>query len=111
MQSKNALESGFEDEFVGFGEVAPSERPARPERSTANALERVGLPPPSAIPKLTRSVNSLTSLPIDPRSAFVATQIDGQTTVENILDLGTMPRSEALAALVRLVKLGVVVFA
>jgi hypothetical protein len=79
-------------------------------RSTANALEAVGLPPGSSIPRLTRSAKSLTALPLDPRAAFVAAQIDGHMTVQNILDLGLMTRVEALAAFHRLVKLGVVVF-
>ena len=79
-------------------------------RSTANALEAVGLPPASAVPRLTRTPKSLTSLPLDPRAAFLASQIDGHITVQNILDLGLMTRAEALAALDRLVKLGVVVF-
>lgn len=79
-------------------------------RSTANALEKVGLPSPSAVPRLTRSTPSLVSLPLDPNAAFIASQIDGNTTVQNILDLGTMRRSEALHALLQLVKLGVVVF-
>jgi hypothetical protein len=80
-------------------------------RSTANALEAVGLPPGSSIPRLTRSVKSLTALPLDPRAAFVAGQIDGHMTVQNILDLGLMTRAETVGALDRLVKLGVVVFA
>lgn len=79
-------------------------------RSTANALEAVGLPPGSAIPRLTRSTKSLTTLPLEPRAAFLAAQIDGSMTVQNILDLGLMTRLEALTALDRLVKLGVVVF-
>lgn len=79
-------------------------------RSTANALEAVGLPPGSSIPQLTRSAKSLTTLPLDPRAAFVAAQIDGNMTVQNILDLGLMTRVETLTALDRLVKLGVVVF-
>ncbi|MDB4935982.1 MAG: hypothetical protein JWP87_2954 [Labilithrix sp.] len=73
--------------------------------------EAVGLPPGSSVPKLTRTAKSLTSLPLDPRAAFVAAQIDGSMTVQNILDLGLMSRVEALAALGVLVKLGVVVFA
>jgi len=79
-------------------------------RSTANALEAVGLPPASAVPRLTRSAESLVALPLDPRTAFVAAQIDGATTVQNLLDLGSMPKHAALEALCRLVKLGVVVF-
>lgn len=48
--------------------------------------------------------------PLDPRAAFVAAQIDGNVIVQNILDLGLMSRVDALAALDRLVKVGVVVF-
>ena len=79
-------------------------------RATANALEAAGLPPGSSIPRLTRSAKSLTTLPLDPRAAFVAGQIDGTMTVQNIVDLGLMTRAETLTALDRLVKLGVVVF-
>lgn len=79
-------------------------------RATADALEKVGLPAPSAIPRLTRTAKSLVTLPLDPQAAFIASQIDGQTTVQNIIDLGLMRRVEAVDALNRLVKLGVVVF-
>jgi hypothetical protein len=79
-------------------------------RSTANALEAVGLPPGSSIPRLTRTAKTLTQLPLDPRTAFVAAQVDGKMTVQNILDLGLMTRVQALAALDSLVKLGVIVF-
>jgi len=139
-RQKNATHVGIGESFGEFGEfhrpeLQPGARPstvlarkrrgtlaheagdlgARPilgrSRSTADALEAVGLPPAAAIPRLTRTAKSLTSLPLDPRAAFLASQIDGHLTVQNILDLGLMKRVEALAALDRLVKLGVVVFA
>lgn len=68
------------------------------------------MPPASAIPRLARPAKNLTRLPLDPRTAFLAAQVDGKMTVQNILDLGIMTRAEALAALECLVKLGVVVF-
>lgn len=79
-------------------------------RATADALEKAGLPAANAVPRLTRTAKSLVTLPLDPQAAFIASQIDGQTTVQNIMDLGLMRRAEAVDALNRLVKLGVVVF-
>ncbi len=90
----------------------PRRRPilGRP-RVTANALEKARLPPPSAIPRLTRPLKELTSLPLDSVAALIAAQIDGKTNVQQLLDLGFVPQAVGIAALGRLVKLGVVVFA
>lgn len=84
---------------------------ATPRRTpTARALAAIGLPAPASVPRMLSKPSSLTSLPLDAQTAFVASQIDGSTTIQEILDLGTIPRAAVFESLCRLVKLGVVTF-
>ena len=89
--------------------AAPEESAPR-SRSVADALAAANLPPPTAVPVLTRSASSLVELPLDPRAAFLASQIDGSMSLQCLLDLGVMPRIVMLEALTQLIALGVVVF-
>jgi hypothetical protein len=109
VKPKKRTQLGVGESFSDF--VKPSAVLARTRRPTGAVLQERGLPPPSAVPRLTRSAASLRSLPLDPRAAFLAEQIDGVTSLQSILDLDNMPRAEAVEVLERLVELGVVVFA
>jgi hypothetical protein len=42
------------------------------------------------------SLDSLVSARIDQRTAFLLSQVDGRTTIEDLVDLAPMPRAEAL---------------
>jgi hypothetical protein len=46
---------------------------------------------------------------LDPRSAFLLSRIDGSMTVEDVLDVSGMPRTEALRVMALLVRRGAVV--
>lgn len=48
--------------------------------------------------------------PLDPRSAFLLSRLDGQLTAEDIVDVSGMSRMEALRCLAHLIRRGAVVF-
>jgi hypothetical protein len=99
---------------VGLKSVSPIIIDRDPDEShvcrttTAAAVAAVGLPDPKAIPR--RVTNAVQELPLDPGAAFVLEQIDGRTSVQDILDGGTLPRFATLDAICRLVELGVIAF-
>jgi hypothetical protein len=64
--------------------------------------------PRSAVPWLLATQERLIGLPLDSRSAFVVSLVDGRCTVEMILDMAGMPADEAVEILHRLVRLGVI---
>jgi hypothetical protein len=53
---------------------------------------------------------TLTSSRIDPRTAFVLSQVDGFTTIEDLLDLAAVPRADALRILADALDGGLVAF-
>jgi hypothetical protein len=62
----------------------------------------VGIPRVVMVPALVRD------LPIDPRVAFVLSQVDGQSSLETLVDLTGFDRAEVLSILARLVRLGAI---
>ena len=54
--------------------------------------------------------HDVAGLPLDARSAFMFSRIDGESTLETLLDVCAMSESEAMEALLQLVELGVVAF-
>ncbi|HEY8076665.1 MAG TPA: hypothetical protein VIF62_21215, partial [Labilithrix sp.] len=68
----------------------------------------VGLPDSKAVPR--RAMRAVQELPLDPAAAFVLGHVDGKTSVQDLVDLGALPRFATLDALCRLVELGVIVF-
>jgi hypothetical protein len=62
------------------------------------------------VPRVTVARNELSTLPLDPRAAFVLMHIDGMATIEMVLDVCAMPEHEALRLLVQLKNLGVARF-
>jgi hypothetical protein len=62
----------------------------------------------SRIPRLLLGPNEIAKLPMDPRAAFLTSFIDGQQTMEEILDVCAMPEAEALELIERLRQLGAI---
>jgi hypothetical protein len=63
---------------------------------------------PASVPKPVLSPDDVKKLPLEPRSAFVLSHVDGQSSVETILDLCGMPSDEVLEALVDLLSYGAI---
>jgi len=61
-----------------------------------------GIPRVLMVPALVRE------LPIDPRVAFVLSHIDGQSSLETLIDLTGFERAEVISILGRLVRLGAI---
>jgi hypothetical protein len=59
-------------------------------------------------PRLAKGRRDLAQAPIDPKAAFVLSQIDGRVTVDDLADLTAMSRDDVLAILQRCVRLGLV---
>lgn len=58
-------------------------------------------------PQLARPLHELASAPISPRAAFLLSRIDGQLTLDEILDVSGMPRMEAYRHLCQLFLRGI----
>ena len=59
-------------------------------------------------PKLIASRQIIAKAPIDTRSAFVMSLVDGRNTVESLIDMAGMPEAEVRAILDRLARLGLI---
>lgn len=59
-------------------------------------------------PQLVASRATIAKAPIDSRSAFVLSLVDGRNTVSAILDMSGMPADEVNAILARLARLGLI---
>jgi hypothetical protein len=94
--------------MLGVGERLPETASGIRTTNTAAAIQAVGLPAPRSIP--IRMKTEIAALPLDPDAAFVLETIDGRTSLQDIVDLGTMPRMRTLEAIVRLSQLGVIAF-
>ncbi|MBX3201378.1 MAG: hypothetical protein KF894_24800 [Labilithrix sp.] len=62
----------------------------------------------SRIPRLLVGPKEISTLPMDPRAAFILGHIDGIQSMEEILDVCAMPEAEALELIERLRALGVI---
>jgi hypothetical protein len=97
----------------------PEEKAETAPRSTARRSKRASLRVDDVgtaglglsakqTPRLAKGRRDLASAPIDPKAAFVLSQIDGRVTVDDLADLTAMPREDVLAILQRCVRLGLV---
>jgi hypothetical protein len=75
--------------------------------AAAVKLARGGVPE-SGAPKLAASRAMIAQAPIDSRSAFVLSLVDGRNTVESLIDMAGMPEPEVRAILARLERLGLI---
>lgn len=103
---------------IEFGEVLLEEHPEsaalREAVETAHELQLhewiVTLGGMHHVPRLRASAEELTSLPLDPREAFVLSLVDGAATIEEIIDMAGMTEDEVLGDLAALAKQGVLSF-
>lgn len=70
------------------------------------AFSRIGTM--SSVPWLMVPISEVRTLPLDPRSAFILSLVDGISTVEMIVDMSSIPRDDGLRVLIELVALGAV---
>lgn len=63
---------------------------------------------PTDIPRLAVSITGLLELSLDRWSAFVVSRIDGESTVDDILDIAGLSRLDTLRVLYELVHQGVI---
>jgi hypothetical protein len=61
------------------------------------------------VPRLAVSEEFVTNLPLDHREGFLLSEIDGSSTIEDILDVCPMPADEALEILESFVARGILV--
>ncbi|MGH7294475.1 MAG: hypothetical protein ACRELB_06070 [Polyangiaceae bacterium] len=66
------------------------------------------LVPLHAVPWLIVTYDALRTMPLDSRAGFVVSRIDGQCTVEVLLDLCGLREDETLRILAALVRLGAI---
>lgn len=64
---------------------------------------------PESVPWVTASFSEIRTLPLDARSGFILSLIDGRADVDAIFDMSGMARDEVIAILAELVVLRVVV--
>jgi hypothetical protein len=62
----------------------------------------------TGIPRVVMMPALVRGLPIDPRDAFVLSHVDGQSSVETLVDVTGFDRAELISILGRLVRLGAI---
>jgi hypothetical protein len=108
--------------------LAPAVPASKVDRSRTSSVPRSGprsvghsLPPDSgditeirtrglfdAVPRVVVPSGRMRELPIDPRVAFLLSRIDGQSSIETLVDLTGFRPEEVLTLLARLVQLGAI---
>ena len=78
------------------------------ETEEAPTGEVCALVSPSMLPRLVVSVDQLRDMPIDPRTAFLVSLVDGQCSVGMIAHIAGMPGDEAIGIFAMLLQLGAV---
>jgi hypothetical protein len=107
------------DDFSGSlraAELLLGRQPEHPEArryadSSRQKLEQLytsRLGGPSSVPTVTVNAAEVRWLGIDHRAGFLLSRIDGETRVEDILDMSCMPRLEALKLLSELLQAGAI---
>ena len=79
---------------------------ARESEASGSDIRRVV--PLSAVPWLVVTYDELRRLPLDKRTGFIVSLIDGRCTVEMLLDVSGMPEDETLDIIRELLRLGAV---
>lgn len=89
---------GMPEDLRGFDE---DDTPTFPRFPTPRPFLR-------RVPVLRIALSELGALPLDPRAAFILSNVDGRMTIENILDVCAMPSHEAAQIIDELIDLGVI---
>ena len=97
-----------DDPFGGLVPVDDDEEEAPP--SLDPAVAALTLTQRQAIPRLAKSRDEIAKLPIDHRGGFLLGFIDGNQTLEEILDICAMPTTDALGLIEGLQAMGVIEF-
>lgn len=85
--------------------------PRGPRQPEAGEITEVRHRPRAlGLPRVVVGLARIRQLPIDPRAAFLLSRIDGQTTVDTLVDITGFEFDELLTSLARLVQLGAVEF-
>jgi hypothetical protein len=61
------------------------------------------------VPRVVMAMADILSLPLDTRAGYLLSRIDGQTSVDGLVDVTGFPTSEVIALLVLLTSLGAIV--
>jgi hypothetical protein len=78
---------------------------------TATMLAQRGLPRPDGVPRVQEAMRAtVLSLPLDSRAAFLVSQMDGKTTLQEIIDLSPLTREDTITIVGELRQLGLIVF-
>ena len=105
--------------------VAPKKKSSRPAKKNKSSglprrSKRVdtkdGLGPVSSVPllkfdsivRVVKTAREIMGLPLDSRSAYVLSLIEGPMSVETIVDLSSVPEREVIVILEQLLTLGVI---
>jgi hypothetical protein len=97
--------------------VSPAIRRTPPDRQAVSDDDLDGpssevrpVVPLLAVPQPTITLNALRSLPLDAASAYLFSLVDGQSTVQTMLDICEpgLTRDEALTVLAHLLELGAI---
>jgi hypothetical protein len=86
---------------VAISHVDDADREAPLSRGALDLLRRT-------VPRILGSSKELAAAPLDHREGFVLSLVDGQTTVQGLIDVAAMPDGELIAVLRRMRRLGLV---
>jgi hypothetical protein len=112
-ESEDATRIGRVDpKLLDDAQESPADGESRTSISSLSAHIASFVARPAAVgdarvPRVVVPMDQITRLPIDHRAGFLLAHIDGTQTMEEILDVCPMPRSEALDLIAELASLGV----
>jgi hypothetical protein len=108
-------EAPHEPSVAGYASQVNEIRRLYAEGEVDAALDLASMVRPStmtfsllAVPQVIMSQEQLLVLPIDARTGFLLARIDGVSTLQTLLDVSSMPASDAMALLEELMALGAV---
>jgi len=85
----------------------PSSKPRRAAPPSEDTI-LAALGGAAAVPRMVLSTADLKALPLGSDAAFVLSQIDGMSSVDDIIDISGFPRADTLRILHDLVQAGVI---
>jgi hypothetical protein len=82
--------------------------PAGEAREVTEVRRRDRSPVTSRFPRVIMTPSLVRELPIDPRVAFLLSRIDGQSSVETLVDVTGFDAAEVVSIVARLIQLGAI---
>ena len=89
-------------------DLALAEQSFAATAAASREVSRVARLPAKQVPRVLVGPKDISKLPMDPRAAFILSHVDGFHSVEEIIDMCSMPESQALELIDRLHDLGVI---